>query len=182
MIRITSVLSAFVVGSFCLLDAHQPNLVMSQQSTMSDPVIVEKPEISKAYYGELNDAAEYFKVTLKETLSFYMNVLVPDIPVYRRFRFSVELQDSSGNPIYLLDSGQTTWKPFYEKYGKDNYLMGPEARIPLQKGTYYLRVFNITNQGRYVLATGEKESFPVPVIVRTIFVMPKLKKQFFNKE
>lgn len=167
-------------GLVAMLSAHQPKFIMDRQPTLEKPIMIGKPDISKAFYGDLNGAPEYFKFILKDSLNFYLNILVPDIPVYRDYRFSVELLDSSQNLIYLLDSSQTVWKPFYEKYGKDNYLMGPEVRVPLGKGIYFIRVFNATNQGRYSLATGEKESFPPLEIWRAFWVMPKLKKRFFK--
>jgi len=160
---------------------HQPRFIMDQHPTRDNPVRVEQPAISKAFYAELKDTAAYYKVILHDSLTFYMNLLVPDIDGFRDYRFSADLLDSAWNQIYRLDSGQTAWKPFYEKYGKDNYRIGPEARVPLKAGTYYLRVFNAAAAGRYALATGEKESFPLLEIWRTIRVMPKLKKQFFNK-
>lgn len=160
---------------------HQPRFIMKQDPTRDDPVLIERPTISKAYYGELKDTAEYFTFLLKDPLSMYLNLLVPDIDTFRDYRFSADLFDSAWNLIYTLDSGQAAWKPFYEKYGKDNYLMGPEARVPLKAGTYHIRVFNATGKGRYALATGEKESFPLIEIWRAIRVMPKLKKHFFNK-
>jgi len=168
------------IGLYAALFAHQPKFIMDRQPTQENPIMIGKPDVSKAFYGDLNGAPEYFEFALKDSLNFYMNILVPDIPLYRDCRFSAELLDSSQSLIYLLDSSQTVWKPFYEKYGKDNYLMGPEVRVPLGKGIYFIRVFNAANQGRYSLATGEKESFPLLEIWRAIWVMPKLKKRFFS--
>lgn len=175
--KIIFVIALFIAAGF----AHQPRYIMDQNPTRDNPILVAQPEVSKAYYGALQDTAEYFKVVLNDSLNFYLNLLVPDIDTFRDFRFSADLLDAGWNQIYTLDSGQTAWKPFYEKYGKDNYLMGPEAHVPLKAGTYYIRVYNAAGAGRYSLATGEKESFPLLEIWRTIRVMPKLKKNFFNK-
>ncbi len=175
-----NIIIAFI-ALISLLFAHQPKFIMDSSPTAAEPYPIQHPEISKAFYGDLNGAPEWFKVVLPESLALYINILVPDIPVYRDHRFSVEVLDSSQTVIFLLDSNQTAWKPFYEKYGKDNYLMGPETRVPLASGTYYLRVFNAANNGRYALATGEKESFPLLEIWRAIRIMPRIKKRFFNK-
>lgn len=163
-----------------LVYGHQPRFIMDRHPTRSNPVIVQQPTISKAFYGELKDTAAYFKVQLEDSLNIYLNLLVPDIDSFRDYRFSADLLDSAWNPVYNLDSGQVAWKPFYEKYGKGHYLMGPETRVPLKAGTYYIRVFNAAGAGRYALATGEKESFPLLEIWRAIRVMPKLKKKFFK--
>jgi hypothetical protein len=172
----------FLLGiMFTASYGHQPQFIMDQHPTRDNPIVVKRAVVSKAFYAELKDTAAYFQVVLEDSLTLFMNLLVPDIDGFRDYRFSADLLDSAWTLVYRLDSGQTAWKPFYEKYGKDNYRMGPETRVPLKAGTYYIRVFNAAGAGRYALATGEKESFPLFEIWRTIRVMPKLKKHFFNK-
>jgi len=46
---------------------------------------------------------------------------------------------------------------------------------------YTLRVFSQDNQGKYVLVVGEGEEFPVGEIVNTVFVLPRLKAEFFER-
>jgi hypothetical protein len=48
-------------------------------------------------------------------------------------------------------------------------------------GTYVVVVTSSDNAGKYALAVGKKESFPIGEIIRTIGVLPRLKKEFFGK-
>ena len=50
-----------------------------------------------------------------------------------------------------------------------------------EKGTYYLRIFNKTNTGQYVLAVGDIESFPLSVIARMVFTLPKINSAFWDE-
>lgn len=47
---------------------------------------------------------------------------------------------------------------------------------------YYriVRVFNAENTGRYVLAIGDRESFPLDVIVRTMIMMPGINRDYWS--
>ena len=53
----------------------------------------------------------------------------------------------------------------YEEYGKTWYWVGPEIGKDFlgdrtyEAGTYYIKVFNQTNTGKYVLAVGDIERF-----------------------
>ena len=51
----------------------------------------------------------------------------------------------------------------------------------LEAGTYYIRVYNSANQGNYVLATGDVESFPIGVITRMMRDLPKINRIFWSQ-
>ena len=46
-------------------------------------------------------------------------------------------------------------------------------------GNYEIKVFSTNNDSRYSLAVGETESFPPGVIIKTLIVVPQLKRDFF---
>jgi hypothetical protein len=169
-------LSLFLsLGSGWVL-AHQPRIDF-HTGTLTDPVVVEEPEISKAYYGELKGNEEYFEIDSKKELLLYLNILAPDIEGARTdFKVDV-LKDNS--VIFTLD--ENNWKKFYEPFGGDNYLRGPELEEQVSSGTYLIKVSNPDNLGKYSLAVGKTESFPFIEIVKTYIVLPKLKKDFFGK-
>jgi len=47
-------------------------------------------------------------------------------------------------------------------------------------GTYMIRVHNEDNEGKYVLAVGDIESFPLDVIARTLITMPGINERFWG--
>lgn len=64
--------------------------------------------------------------------------------------------------------------------------MGPEVGAEFKSdrefaaGTYFIRVFNAENRGRYVLAVGDIESFTPDVIAKTMIVMPGINRDFWD--
>ena len=160
----------------CQAVAHQPRYVFSK-GDVNNPIIVEKPEISKAYYGKLEGQPNYYKIQEGKGFNLYLNILVPDLKLSRT-DFKVEVIKDN-ETVFVLEGGQ--WERFFEKFGGDSYLKGSELETKVTRGEYYIRVSNPDNQGRYCLAVGNLESFPAGEIVNTILVLPKIKKDFFDK-
>ena len=63
--------------------------------------------------------------------------------------------------------------------------MGPEigenfaSNRTYNPGTYYVKVFNQTNTGKYVLAVGDIEKFGLASIPKLLLTVRKLKKVFW---
>ncbi len=161
--------------------AHQPRLVIKVNTSEENPIIIEDPEISKAYYGEVMGSPDYYKIISDKPFNLYLNILVPDIPIENKRKFSVEVTDPAKKQILFLDGTNYTWEEYFEEFGGDSYLRGPEARKNLNEGTYFIKVFNSNNTGKYSLAVGEIESFPPSEFLNTVFLLPQIKQQFFNK-
>lgn len=80
-----------------------------------------------------------------------------------------------------LNGTNSTWKPYFEEFGGDYYLKGPEATLDVPAGTYTIKVFNSQNQGKYAIAIGKIETFPANEALAVLFTLPLLKQQFFAK-
>lgn len=161
--------------------AHQPRIEIGVNNSERNPINIEDPEISKAYYGKLKGQPDYYRIVSDKPFSLYVNILAPNIPIYNETRFSVEVKDITGKQIILLNGTNSTWQEFFEPFGQDFYLQGPEARMNVSQGLYYIKVFNSNNTGRYSLAVGEEESFPPIEILKSVVTVPILKTNFFNK-
>lgn len=157
------------------LMAHQPRIDF-QPGTLDNPVNVEDPEISKAYYGELKGKSEFFEIDSPTGLLLYLNILAPDIEGART-DFRVDVMQGH-EVLFTLD--EANWVEFYEPFGGDNYLRGPELTEQVGSGTYLIKVSNPDNTGKYSLAVGKTESFPFVEIVKTYLVLPRL-KTFFER-
>ena len=72
------------------------------------------------------------------------------------------------------------WKEFYEPFGRDYYLKGPEFEKVLPAGDYKITVFRYENRGKYVLIVGREEKFPVLEILNIYWALPLLKMEFFK--
>jgi hypothetical protein len=155
--------------------AHQPRLIWDS----SGQINIESPQISKAYYDELKGGTRIYKFNLAEPAEIYLNVLIPDIAGVQK-NYSVDVF-RDGASYSRLNGENFEWTQFYEEFGGDNYWKGPELKSELAKGEYTLVVSNPGNTGKYVLAVGDIESFPIGESLKTITGLPSLKKDFFNK-
>lgn len=187
------ILSALFLFLPFIVSAHNPRLVKD-----GEPVIVENPEISQAFYGELKGEAQIFEIDSDKDFNLYVGVLVPKIPevnkgisaeIYRSLESDMEL-------ITALDGARYSWTELYEPFGGDAYWQGPETRQIVQAGKYIIRVFSgfeagchpelsvkpcFENQGKYSLSIGETESFTPKEIWNTFVTLPVLKQHFFDK-
>ncbi|UCH36200.1 MAG: hypothetical protein JSV65_07560 [Armatimonadota bacterium] len=170
------ILTLGLVLCACSASAHQPRIVESGKT----PIVVEAPEVSKAYYGELDGAPRLFAVRSDHPFILYVNVLVPRIPGIQK-NISAEIRDGKGNLVAELDGPNFRWTEFHEPFGGDDYYRGPEFSKDVEAGEYTITVFNSGNRGKYVLAVGEKEEFPFSEMVRTVAVLPRLKSEFFER-
>ncbi|MBW3017964.1 hypothetical protein KY325_02280 [Candidatus Woesearchaeota archaeon] len=171
------VLMALIVVS--IASAHQPRISFGVGSSLDNPILVEEPEISKAYYGELNGAPDYYVIDSAVGFNLYLNILVPDLDDSRT-DFVVDVS-SNGNNVVTLDGKATEWTEFYEEFARDDYLWGPEVEMQVEAGKYLIVVSNPDNVGKYSLAVGNVESFPFNEIINTFKQLPTIKKEFFGK-
>lgn len=164
------ILRPFSVTAF----AHQPRLVGTQTD-----IIVDLPEISKAYYGSLAGEPAVYRIEATEPFRLYVNVLVPDIAGIDK-DVSAQIRQQ-GTVIANLTAADHNWQPFFEPFAGDAYFRGPEFTAAQEPGIYEIEVYSPDNRGKYVLAVGDKEAFPFWELVGTYAVLPRLKSEFFGK-
>jgi hypothetical protein len=176
-----AVIFVFLFASVSTVSAHQPRLVIGANVSYENPILIKNPEVSQAFYGELQGQPNYYQIKSDVPFKFYLNLLVPASPGIPADFVSAEVLDSSGKTITFINGTDSVWEPYFEEFGGDNYLKGPETRADLAAGTYYIKVFNTDNQGKYNIAVGEIESFPIDESLAALVTIPLLKEQFFGK-
>lgn len=166
--------------------AHSPLLDFSEKRQDS-PLLIEEPEHSKAIFSELRGAPHFYKISAEEAFDFYVGISTPkidDCPLGRTFSF--EILDANGERIDGRDGGSFDWWPWYEKWGKTWYWIGPEigkefnATERYLAGTYFIKVFSPENRGQYVLAVGDEERFGIRLLLTVWRGMNKIRKQFWE--
>jgi hypothetical protein len=167
-------LTLMALGAAGTVYAHQPYMVTDTGATR-----VDRPEVSKAFYAELSGEPAVYEIASPDSFALYVNILVPDemgMPT------DLSITVTRGpDTIAVLEGPAYKWTKLYEPFGGDSYLMGPELRLRAGPGTYVATVSRPGNRGRYVLAVGEREEFSLGDMVRTIGLMPRLKRDFFHK-
>jgi len=172
----------FLLGCFLGPDsalAHQPQLVYLQQGNVQ----ISNPEISRAFYDELKGEPRYYFIDSGKDFELYINLLVPD-PANKNGRYSASVfsvEGSKENMIFSTESlDEQNWQEFYEPFGRDYYLKGPEFTKQVPAGKYKIEVYSKDNQGKYVLAVGKIESFDTSSILNVYWQLPLLKLTFFK--
>jgi hypothetical protein len=154
--------------------AHQPRWVGNETQ-----VIVHQPEISKAYYGCLTGKPATYHIETTGLFRLYVNILVPDIEGIDK-DVSIKIL-KQGKVFSILNGSDTNWKQFHEPFAGDNYFKGPEFVGVQEAGVYDIEVYSPDNRGKYVLAVGDREAFPLGELIKTYAVLPRLKSEFFGK-
>ena len=156
--------------------AHQPVLVGK------DAIVIEKPAISRAFYDELKGRPRTYRIIAEAEFDLYINLLVPK-NTNPLGRYSARVYQLTGNdrlPLAEINGNASDWKKFYEPFGGDTYLKGPEYKQRVVAGQYEIDVFSSDDLGKYVLAVGEKESFGPKEIAQVYVAIPQLKSEFFH--
>jgi hypothetical protein len=156
--------------------AHQPVIVEKEI------IEIEKPEISRAFYDELEGKPRLYLIESEKEFDLYVNLLVPknSNPEGRYSANVYQIKEGKRSLLTKVDGSSVEWKEFYEPFGGDTYLMGPEWKQTVPAGKYEIEVFSADNMGKYVLAVGEKEFFGPKEIASVYTEVPKLKSEFFE--
>ena len=168
--------------------AHQPILNSDEEMSPDKPYVIENPEISKAIYSTLEGSDHYYLISSEKPFNFYAGLTVPKINDCDDFlRFSFAVLDNDFHIIQEFDGQKYHWWKWYEPYGKKWYWVGPEygknfkSSNIFDAGTYYIKVYNKDNIGKYVLAVGDIEKFTPAVIAKTLIILPIINKNFWDK-
>ena len=167
--------------------AHKPVLNKNSTYPPDAPYEIENPEISKAIYSTLSGNPHYYRIQSDVNFDFYAGILAAKIgECSLESKFSFEVLDSEFHRIDLADGENFEWIPWYEEYGKQWYWNGPEIgenflsdRV-YKAGTYYIKVFNETNTGQYIMAVGDIEKFSFTDIVGLLFSMGDIENEFWD--
>jgi len=175
-----------IIGLFLIIQAahaHQPRIVEDEITE------VKNPEISQAFYGELDGQPERYEITMDREFELYLGVLVPDLEDIDKDVGFIVYKD--GEILWGFDGLQHEWTYFWEEFAGDGYFEGPELRsnekpeypkgVLVDGGSYEVEVYSPDNMGKYVLAVGTIESFPLDETINAIKTIPKLKADFFGK-
>jgi hypothetical protein len=170
------VLTVFV--SIMSASGHVPEIVDNNRDFISEPILVEKPEFSKAFYGRLQGYPHRYMIVSDEPFSLYVSLLVPFVGQDESSELEFHIM-KDGEKI-VTRHGYDDWVKWYEAFGGDWYLQGPVYEAEVPGGTYIVEVHSETNSEEYSLAIGRLERFGVFDVVKVVFLVPVIKALFWG--
>lgn len=145
-----------------LASAHVPVLV--EQESLRDILIIEDPDLSQAFYGEMDNFPHTFEIRSGKPFMLFTQILVPDIDSAKDniSGIIIKLPESRGRVEEITRlSLSSPWPSEYEPFGGDSYRMGPSFERELGPGTYRIEVNTPDNVEKYVLVVGKREELTI---------------------
>jgi hypothetical protein len=172
---------SLLFGGIGVADAHVPNMVHPESET--DITVIEDPNLSQAFYGELINFPHTYEISSEEPFLLKVEVLAPDIKSSENIYSGIIVKMPEGKgrvtEITRLKAGDASWESKYEPFGGDSYRHGPSYETEVAAGTYRIEVHTPDNIGKYVLVVGAREEMSIgyfEMLGRIIEV-----KRFFEK-
>jgi hypothetical protein len=178
MVNAYSSMILFLFLLICTSNAHIPALVLESKNYSTDPVIIEDPTISYAYYGKLQGSPHVYEIKSDQPFYLYVSLLVPYVG--QAESSDVEFHITKDGKKIVMMHDYKNWTKWYEEFGGDWYLQGPEYGADVEAGTYYVEVHSDANTEDYSLAIGKIEQFGPSEIFTTLFTLPLMKALFWN--
>lgn len=157
--------------------------------TADDPYVIEEPQHSKAIFSELDGEPHFYRISSETDFRFYAGITQPKLDncgIFQAFDFDV--LDADMNVIDTRAGSEFDWWAWFEEYGETWYWVGPEigenflGNRQYDAGTYFIRVYNEDNTGKYVLAVGDEERFGFLTIAGMVLnrTMGKIREGWWN--
>lgn len=170
--RLFAILGAAILAAQ-IVAAHSPIVEDgSARKSKDDPFQIVDPEHSTAIYSFMTGAPHYYRIEWDKPFRFYVGMSQAKLDACDMFQtFSFDILDANFTRIDGRDGDAFEWWPWYESFGRSWYWVGPEIGKDFRSdreypaGTYYIKVFNATNTGRYVLAVGDDERFGLRTVL-----------------
>ena len=163
---------------------HQLIFSDGMNTKIDNSLYIPDPQISWAMYGEVKNNVLFYKFDADQKEPLYASIVIPALEGLEEFHPSlaiiserqniglISLQVDENNtdlPFELPEkfsaivfdySDNFPGRVFYEPFTQVNYWERQEIRIHhINPGTYYLAVFNTSENGKFTLAVGEIEDF-----------------------
>ncbi|NWK06037.1 hypothetical protein HX827_01680 [Marine Group I thaumarchaeote] len=163
---------------------HQLIFSDGMNTKIDNSLYIPDPQISWAMYGEVKNNVLFYKFDADQKEPLYASIVIPALEGLEEFHPSLAIiseRQNIGLISLQVDENNTDLpfelpekfsaivfdyydnfpgRVFYEPFTQVNYWERQEIRIHhINPGTYYLAVFNTSENGKFTLAVGEIEDF-----------------------
>lgn len=165
---------------FWITFAHNPRLVRNISSTEGNPILVSRPENSQAFYAQLKETSDFYKIVSNTGFLLYLSLTVPGISWSDQDYWMI-IKDDLWNVLADINWTNLKWTKFYEQFAWDLYYQWPWFEKKVNSWIYYVQIYSSDNVWKYALAIWKLESWPINEIWNTFENLPSLKTYFFEK-
>lgn len=165
---------------FWFVFAHNPRVVWDMDANQENPILVDKPENSQAFYAKLKWKPDFYKVVSDNDFLLYVSLTIPALS-WSDKDYSMMIKDELWNVLADINWIEGEWTQFYEKFAWDTYNQWPFFEKEVWSWVYFIQIYSPDNVWKYVLAIWKLEIRPVFEIWNTFKVLPELKTYFFEK-
>ncbi len=183
MVRVAAALTLLAAPAV----AHVP-VIDTEPQTVPPPYLIDDAEHSKAIYAILDGDADDYRIDEAAPFDFYVGITAPRLEACDlQETFSLEVLSAEIEVIDSRDGTGFDWWPWFETFGRHWYRVGPEigeafgSTALYPAGTYYIRVFNDENRGKYVLAVGDVERFGIGTLLSLPGTLRQLDAVFWDE-
>ena len=148
------VISYIFVFLFSLItgfvSSHNPmgeaNIIYSQAGNIQ----VNNPGTAQSFYDNLKGKQRDYFIDSSKDFELDVNLLVPEVANVSGRYSAIIFSESDGKEEQIagLDGGAFDWTEFYDSFGRDYYLKGPEFNKNLPAGKYKIEVYSEKNTGK----------------------------------
>lgn len=160
------------------VSGHVPEIVDNDRDFTDKPVIVDNPEVSKAFYGKLKGSPHKYKIVSDEPFNLYVSLLAPYVGQEESSDLEFHIMKDDEKIVMMHD--YEDWEKWYEEFGGDWYLQGPSYEAEVPSGVYIIEVHSETNSEDYSLAIGRIERFGLLDTVKVVFLLPLIKALYWG--
>lgn len=172
------ILVSALLISILNVSAHVPEIVDNEKNFMDEPVPINNPEVSKAFYGQLKGSPHRYLIESDEPFNLYVSLLAPYVGQEETSDLEFHIM-KDGEKIVTMH-GHDEWEKWYEQFAGDWYLQGPVYEAQVSPGTYIIEVHSESNTETYSLAVGRIESFGLLDLVKVVFYVPLIKALYWG--
>jgi len=152
-------ISLFFAGT---AHAYVPQVVV--QESLHDITVIDDPELSQAFFGELQDFPHTYEIRADKSFTLYTQIRVPELESSKNNVSGIIIKEQKKGRVeevarFLALDAQ--WAVHKDTLIGEEYREGAQFEKELGPGVYRLEVHTPDNLEKYILRVGKKEDMNI---------------------
>ena len=152
-------LSLFFTGT---AHAYVPQIVV--QESLHDITVIDDPELSQAFFGELQDFPHTYEIRADKSFTLYTQIRVPELESSKNNVSGIIIKEQKKGRVeevarFLAEDA--LWTVNKDRLIGEEYREGAQFEKELGPGVYRLEVHTPDNIEKYILRVGKNEDMNI---------------------